>query len=253
LRRIGPPMHDGCRLGDLGEKRHLLWLVDRGGGSARPLYGELLGVGQGRGIQLRAPCRGQSPTSPRPIGGGARCARHRGHNRNVARPADKIADGLTGSRVGSALNSFRGRTARARGRSTNPAVRTTAGAMSPARDGPGPPEPQHQLSDGPLDVVVQRGPRRGDEVGSAEPPSPFVRAEQLPVTRPGRGRTCARLRPPRTPRTSTTKSAPSRAAGRPGAPARGDDLHGHHATPVRTTRLLSWKGLTGAGRLDLRR
>jgi hypothetical protein len=72
----------------------------------------------------------------------------------------------------------------------------------------------------------------------------LVRAEQLPVTRPGRGRTCARLRSPRTPRTSTTKSAPSRAAGRPGAPARGDGLHGHHTAPVRTTRLLPWKGLT---------
>jgi hypothetical protein len=40
---------------------------------------------------------------------------------------------------------------------------------------------------------------------------------------------------------------------RPGAPARGDDLHGHHITPVRTTHLRPWKGLTGAGRLDLRR
>jgi hypothetical protein len=37
------------------------------------------------------------------------------------------------------------------------------------------------------------------------------------------------------------------------APARGDDRHGHHTAPVRTTRLLSWKGLTGAGRLDFRR
>ena len=66
-----------------------------------PLYGELLGVGQGRDIQLRAPCRGQSPTSPRSIGGGARCARHQVTTDTQRDQRTRPPTGLTGGRVGS--------------------------------------------------------------------------------------------------------------------------------------------------------
>jgi hypothetical protein len=69
-----------------------------------------------------------------------------------------------------------------------------------------------------LHAVVQAGVLGAKPMFHHLEPLAFVLGEQLPGTRPGSGRACATLRPPRTPRTSTTKSAPSRAAGRAPAP-----------------------------------